>query len=388
MKKRMISLLLAGALVALPLCVQAAGGISGTVKSSGNASGKMTLKLLDDGTQILQTVGVVGNSGSYVFEEVEDGVYTLTASKYQHAPRQYQVTVSGGAVTQDVKLCLKGDVTGDGKINVGDTSKTYSHVRKTNLLTDDYAISCADLTGDGRLNVGDTSKIYSAVRNPAGAVEIPPIPSDPVEENKEEPIEVGGTLSFQAVVDAGHLNHYNLYRVSGTTLTIENPMAYVIYNGETYEAQDGKVTVPDLYSSNTNVPVALAIGNRGPEDLGFDVTLTYPLGNQMNPIPLGNGNLTTFCEEGNSQGVYYTFTASKAGTLTIRLTQTADCNITITSDIVEGGTRSVSLSDDPESTSLSFKMAAGESVSVCIGMNPQSGFNYPEATIYTTVRFR
>lgn len=388
MKKRMISMLLAGALVALPLCAQAAGGISGTVKSSGNANGKLTLKLLDDGAQILQTVGVVGNSGSYVFEEVEDGVYTLTASKYQHAPREYQVTVSGGAVTQDVKLCLKGDVTGDGKINVGDTSKTYSHVRKTNLLTDDYAISCADLTGDGRLNVGDTSKIYSAVRNPAGPVEIPPIPSEPVEDNKEEPIEVGGTLSFQAVVDAGHLNHYNLYRVSGTTLTIENPMAYVIYNGETYEAQDGKVTVPELYSSNTNVPVALAIGNRGPEDLGFDVTLTYPLGNQMNPIPLSNGNLSTFCEEGNSQGVYYTFTASKAGTLTIRLTQTADCNITITSDIVEGGTRSVSLSDDPESTSLSFKLIEGESATVCIGMNPQNGFNYPEGTIYTTVRFR
>ena len=257
MKKRMISMLLAGALVALPLCAQAAGGISGTVKSSGNANGKLTLKLLDDGAQILQTVGVVGNSGSYVFEEVEDGVYTLTASKYQHAPREYQVTVSGGAVTQDVKLCLKGDVTGDGKINVGDTSKTYSHVRKTNLLTDDYAISCADLTGDGRLNVGDTSKIYSAVRNPAGPVEIPPIPSEPVEDNKEEPIEVGGTLSFQAVVDAGHLNHYNLYRVSGTTLTIENPMAYVIYNGETYEAQDGKVTVPSAIGETTGAVEAL-----------------------------------------------------------------------------------------------------------------------------------
>lgn len=388
MKKRIISMLLAGAMVAMPLWAQAAGGISGTVKSSDNASGKVTLTLLDRDAKALQTVGVVGNSCSYMLEEVEDGQYTLVASKYNHVTREYEVTVSGGAVTQDVKLCLKGDVTGDGKINVGDTSKTYSHVRKTNLLTDHYALSCADLTGDGRLNVGDTSKIYSAVRNPAGAVEIPPVPSAPVEDNKEEPVEVGGTLSFQAVVDAGHLSYYRLYRISGTTLTIENPMAYVVYNGETYEAQDGKVTVPDLYSANTNVPVELAIGNRGPEDLGFNVTLTYPLGNQMNPIALSNGNLSTFCEEGNAQGVYYTFTATKAGTLTIRLTQTADCNITITSNIVEGGTRSVSLADDPESTSLSFKMVEGESVTVCIGMNPQNGFNYPEGTIYTTVRFR
>lgn len=386
-KKRMISLLLAGALVALPICAQAAGGITGTVTSSGNASGKVTLTLLADGGQS-QTLGVVGNSASYALENVEDGQYTLKASKYNHVSREYEVTVSGGAVTQDVKLCLKGDVTGDGKINVGDTSKTYSHVRKTNLLKDDYAIRCADLTGDGRLNVGDTSKIYSAVRNPAGPVEIPSIPADPVEDHKEEPIEVGGTLSFQAVVDAGHLSYYNLFRVTDTILTIENPMAYVIYNGVTYEAQDGKVTVPGLYSPNTNVPVQLAIGNRGPEDLGFDVKLTYPVGNRMNPIALSNGNLSTFCEEGNSQGVYYTFTAAKAGTLTIRLTQAADCNITITSDVVEGGTSSVSLSENPDSTSLSYQMFAGESVSVCICMNPQNGFNYPEATVYTTVRFR
>jgi hypothetical protein len=260
-KKRIISLLLAGALVALPVCAQAAGGITGTVTSSGNTSGKVTLTLLADGGQS-QTLGVVGNSASYALENVEDGQYTLKASKYNHVSREYEVTVSGGAVTQDVKLCLKGDVTGDGKINVGDTSKTYSHVRKTNLLKDDYAIRCADLTGDGRLNVGDTSKIYSAVRNPAGPVEIPSIPADPVEDHKEEPIEVGGTLSFQAVVDAGHLSYYNLYRVTDTILTIENPMAYVIYNGVTYEAQDGKVTGSyynntELYLSEVNLNFAL-----------------------------------------------------------------------------------------------------------------------------------
>ena len=388
-KKRIFSLLLAGALVAFPVCAQAAGSISGNVTSSGNESGKVTLSLLHrGGIQAVQTVTVTGNSGSYVMENVEDGVYTLKASKYNHVTREYDVAVIGGTLTQDVKLCMKGDVTGDGRINVGDTARVYSHARGTGLLTDAYAKSCADMSGDGRINVGDTAKIYALVRNPGSTTEIPPLPSNPVEDHKDEPIEIGGSLTFDADVASGHLAYFALYRVSDTNLVIENPMAYVIYNGVTYEAEDGKVTVPGLYSASTNTPIRLAIGNRGPEDLVFPVTLNYDLGHQMNPIPMGNGNWSTFCEEGNAQGVYYKFTATKAGTLTIRLTQSADCNITITSDTIEGGTRSVSLSDNPDSTSLSFKMSEGESVNVCIVMNPQNGFNYPEATVNTTVRFR
>lgn len=388
-KKRMLSILLAVALVAMPLCVQAAGGISGAVISSGNEKGKVTLSLLyRGGVQAVRTATAVGNSGSYVMENVADGLYTLKASKYNHVTREYDVVVNGGTLTQNVQLYLQGDVTGDGFVNMGDISRTYAHVRRAALLEDDYVKSCADINCDGDINVGDVSKIYAVVRNPAVDVEIPPLPDHPVEDNKDEPIEIGGTLSFDAEIQAGHLNYFDLYRVSGTNLTIENPMAYVIYNGTTYEAEDGKVTVPDLYSASTNTPISLAIGNRGSEDLVFTVTLNYPVGHRMNPIPLPSRDLSTYCEEGNSQGVYYSYTAAKAGTLTIRLTQELDCNITITSTIVEGGTQSVSRSDNPESDSVSYKMAAGESVIVCVVMNPQNGFNYPEATVKASIRFR
>lgn len=480
-KKKIISTVLAAALAVTPLCAQAAGVIGGTITSYGSENGKVTLSLLSaDGTQAAQTVTVTGNSGIYVMENVQDGQYTLRASKYNHATREYDVTISGGELNQDVNLCLQGDVSGDGRINVGDTAKCYSHVRKTSPLTDDYAKSCADMTGDGRINVGDTAKIYALVRNPGSNTEIPGIPADPVEEHKDQPIEISGAMSFDADLAAGHLVYFklsnvsgmkltvedpmayvicngrtyeaqdgktviaelpggsftiaignrgaedlvvpvtvnydpghqlnpieigsvlafdaeiksgdlvyfNLYRLSETNLTIEDPDAYVIYNGVTYEAKDGKVTVPALYSANTNTPINIAIGNRGSADKTFAVTLNYDPGHQMNPIPLSNGNLSTYCAEGNSQGVYYTFTAPKAGTLNVRLTQTADCNISITSTIVEGGTRSVSLSDNPDSTALTFKMSEGESVLVCIVMNPQNGFNYPEATVNTTIRFR
>jgi hypothetical protein len=338
-----------------------------------------------DSIQAAQTIIVSG--ASYTMADIEEGTYVLQASKTDHVTRTYEVTVGSEPLTQNVKLCVYGDVSGDGRINVGDTAKAYSHVRKTAELTDSYAVACTDLSQDGRVNVGDVAKLYGVVRNPVSS-KLPAIPASPVEDHKDKPLEFGGRLIITVDAAPKHLVYCNLYRISGTSLSIRSPYAYVIHNGKTYEAVDGVVTVPDLFSDSPNVPVSIAVGNRGDYAQTFTAEFTYPQGHQMNPIPLANGLLSTYCEEGNPQGVYYTFTADKAGTLTIRLTQAVDCNITITSNTVEGGTRSASLSDNPESTSLSFKMSAGETATVCIVMNPVNGFNYPEATVSTNVRFR
>ena len=201
-KKKFVSLLLAGALVALPVCAQAAtGSITGTVTSAGNERGVVKLSLTDGVTT--QTVNVIGNSGSYILEGVEQGEYTLRATKYNHVPREYEVTVTDGSLTQDVKLCLQGDVTGDGRINMGDTAKAYAQVRQPSTLADAYAKSCADMNQDGRLNMGDVAKINALVRNPGSTPEIPALPDNPVEDNKDEPVAIGGTLSFDAVVAGG-----------------------------------------------------------------------------------------------------------------------------------------------------------------------------------------
>ena len=451
-KKGILSLLMAGALVATPLCVNAATDFGGIVTSYGNENGRITLSLIPVGsTEAVQTVSVTGNETIYVMEGVENGEYILKASKYNHATREYSVTVTGGEMNQDVALNLLGDISGDGKINVGDTAKCYSHVRKTNVLTDAYVLACADISGDGRINVGDTAKIYGVVRNPGSISDVPPIPTNPVEDNKNTPIEIIGATSLDVDAKSGHLVYYKLSEVAGMDLTVEDAMAYVIYNGKTYEAEDGKVELSNLPSGT----LTLAVGNRAQEDMVFPMTVNYKPGHELNPItvggvlefeapvpakgvacfdlyrlsetnltianpdayviyegttytakdgvvtvpdlyaadpnnpiPLSNGNLSTYCAADNSQGVYYTFTATKNGTLTIKLSQTVDCNITITSDNVEGGTRSISLSDEEGSTSLSFKMVEGETVSVCMVMNPVNGFTYPEGTINTTVRFR
>lgn len=218
------------------------------------------------------------------------------------------------------------------------------------------------------------------------------VPSNPIHDNKSNPEEVGGTLQFTAQVQSGHLYYYALYKVSDTTLTIYSNDAYVIYKNKTYTPVNGVVTVPNLYSASTNVPVKLAIGNMGSSTQSFNVSLSYPVGHRMNPYQLNLGTVSTYSAVDNSQGVYYTYQATKAGTLTIRLDSVSggnSGNITITSALTDGGTRSVNLTENAGSDgrSVSFKVSAGEKVIVTIGVMPTSGFDYPEATLTSTVSF-
>jgi uncharacterized protein YjdB len=135
------------------------GTISGSFTTG--ADGDVTLELI--GTAGTRTINVSGKTGIYSFENVSGGTYTLRVSKENHVTREYTVTVSAQTVTQDVKICLLGDVDGNGKINVGDISKLLSHIRGLNLITDEYQLLCANANG-GKLNMGDISAIYAHIK--------------------------------------------------------------------------------------------------------------------------------------------------------------------------------------------------------------------------------
>jgi hypothetical protein len=358
--------------------------------------------------------------GTYSFSDVVPGVYTLKAENKNRVTRSYQVTVTEETLTQDIKLCPKGDVNLDGKVNVVDTARIYAYVRKTGEITDLYAFACGDFTGDGKINVVDTARVYALIRNPAPEVTEPsdypdwskpsdpydnttpmdpfdpvdpekeyPVPNDPIVDNEDAPIKIDG-MTFYAPVKPGHLVHYWLYRVSDMFLSIEDPNVYVIYEGKTYTPVNGVLTIPKLYTDSTQNPVKIAIGNKGITTKTYGVILSYPKGHQMNPYSLSSGNLTTLCEEGNAQGVYYRFTAEKAGTLMVRIKDcigAASGNVILTSDSLEGDTRSVS-TEENGTDSVSMTVAAGETVFVNIVVNAENGTHYPEAAINTVVRFR
>lgn len=129
----------------------------------------VTVSLFADGSaEPKHTVTVPGgmkdSSGKYTatyeIPEVAAGTYTMKVSKKNHVTREYTVTVTSGAKTQNVQIHLMGDVNGDGKISTADVLKANSHAKRVDLLTG-YEFLCVDVNGDGRISTADVNKINS-----------------------------------------------------------------------------------------------------------------------------------------------------------------------------------------------------------------------------------
>ena len=146
----------------MQLCAYLAGPegvtLSGAVETG--TEGDATVELLSGE----ETVATVTASGTYSFENIAAGTYTLRVSKLNHVTREYAITVEAEAVAQDVKIHLLGDVDGNGRTNMGDIQTLYSHVTGNQEFTDDYIKKVADVTGETRLNMGDINKLYAHIR--------------------------------------------------------------------------------------------------------------------------------------------------------------------------------------------------------------------------------
>ena len=132
--------------------------LSGTVTTFLSETDEITLTLVKaDDTDIAYETVVTGNSAEYVFDGLIEGTYTLTVSKNNHASRTYEVVVGTEDVSQNVKIHLKGDINGDGKVNTIDVSRINAHAKGTSVLTG-YDAASADANGDGRVNTIDVAR--------------------------------------------------------------------------------------------------------------------------------------------------------------------------------------------------------------------------------------
>ena len=131
--------------------------ISGTVTSFNSDTDDITIEIWSGTTKISNTT-VKGNTASYSFANVTAGSYTIKVSKADHVTREYSVTVGSSDLTQDLKIHLKGDVNGDGRVNTTDVGRANAHAKKTTFL-EGYALLCADINGDGRVNTTDVGRM-------------------------------------------------------------------------------------------------------------------------------------------------------------------------------------------------------------------------------------
>ena len=133
--------------------------VSGTVKSYGSETENVTVTLTPENGTPMTTV-VTGNSAAYKFENVPAGTYTLKVEKANHVAREYKVTVSGDAVQQDAKVCLRGDVNMDGAVDIGDHQTLFEHLQGINLITDEYQLKTANVNQDNAVDIGDHQTLF------------------------------------------------------------------------------------------------------------------------------------------------------------------------------------------------------------------------------------
>lgn len=137
--------------------------VSGTATSFNSNTDEVMIQLTESGASEPTYEAVVkGNAAGYSIANVAPGTYTMKVMKQNHVAREYTVTVGSSNVVQDVKICLLGDVTGDGKVNTKDWARLKAHVNETSNLTG-YELACGDVNGDSKVNIKDWARLKAHV---------------------------------------------------------------------------------------------------------------------------------------------------------------------------------------------------------------------------------
>ena len=137
--------------------------ITGSISTMKNATG-LCVELWVQGNNDSPAYTANISGGTYTFENVLSGNYRLVVTMDHGVAREYPVSADSEEIALDAQISPVGDMSGDGKVNVADTSKAYAWARGVAEGIDDYAQLCGDVTGDGKINVADVSKIYAHTR--------------------------------------------------------------------------------------------------------------------------------------------------------------------------------------------------------------------------------
>ena len=131
-----------------------------TVEGNTKYIGNIVLKRESTGIKSLtkkEFISHFENFGGEIYEK--DGKTKVSSDEFE---------MKTGMILRDssgyYNIIIKGDINGDGQINVVDVSKLYSHIRNTNTMTENYFLRASDTSDDSMVNIVDVSKLYSFIR--------------------------------------------------------------------------------------------------------------------------------------------------------------------------------------------------------------------------------
>lgn len=190
------------------------------------------------------------------------------------------------------------------------------------------------------------------------------------------------------VLESGESYYYQVFGVGDTIMTIESANAYVIYNGTTYGALDGVVTVP-IGGVMGRVPVAFTVGNGGGEGTeaeSYTITFAYPEGTSMNPAELVIGQNSAAIASGNYAGYWYHWTAQEDGTLNIAV-DSENGWYYVVNNLTTGAYGDAQYSDDG-SASSTLSVSKGDEIQINVNTyDPADTGSIPAGIVNVTASF-
>lgn len=164
-------------------------------------------------------------------------------------------------------------------------------------------------------------------------------------------------------IEAGATLYYDLYRIGGTIISINDADASVTANEVTYDAVDGVVTFDAPASMSPFMPTTLAITNKGTEAKSFTVNFALPVGAMQNPEVIEElGEIEASLAEGDDDGYYYSWTATEDGVLSaiiISFTEGTEVDLNLTNNTTYAMKNS---SDADVEGFISIEVSAGDVV--------------------------
>ena len=186
-------------------------------------------------------------------------------------------------------------------------------------------------------------------------------------------------------VPAGGALYYDIYRVGGMILVINDANAYVEYNGDRYDAVDGVVEIW-LENALASDAVSFVFGNNGSSDSSFYVEFLTPTGSYMNPtiIETMGEDIQISLEEGNDTGHYYKYYAEQTGTIRFYLTASVDSLIVVTNNrnsAQRSNDTDDLLTDENGESYIEIDVEEGDELIITVGAKPNKRGKFPATDI-------
>lgn len=182
-------------------------------------------------------------------------------------------------------------------------------------------------------------------------------------------------------IKAGTSEFYKISRAANKIFTINDPNAYVVYNGKTYEANNGTVSFFIESDELANAQILFEIGNKGTAAASFTITIAPPLGTWDNkePIEIVGQKITKNLEAGLDEGYCYQHVATKTGKIRFYLlsgTTTAKLDALYSSTEAEEDLKS-----DSTGAYIEFSVTKGDKIPITIAAKASGGVSFPATVV-------